>query len=163
MESSGHRQLRATEQCPGGLSLVDDQSGKSVLIRRPPCSLDADETLDTPWIIASCLGGQTVLYDIRSLAWHRFACDACDGGDGSDWLGSGSQWLLFAPRCGAEHQLCSPPDYQFLSIPSGTVRDWQYTTNDTVPDLDSPSLVRKLCAPLRLPATLVGDAWTSYA
>ena len=78
----------------------------------------------------------------------------CKTGDpqcSTDYAAIGSQWFEFQITCGYH---CGPTTFGFQNIQSGEVDDqppdWKPGGTE-IPDLNSPTLTRTLCEPLRVP------------
>lgn len=155
----------------GSGALIDEQTGKRVTLA-PPTGCYFDNANSAPlggsWVVATCNppppGPLFELYSIRSRTWTPFSPDTkqmfafnagCKGGDpqcGASYSAIGDRWIEFEITCGYH---CGPTTFAFQNIRSGQVndqpRDWKPGGTE-IPDLNSPTLTRVLCRPLRLPA-----------
>jgi hypothetical protein len=140
------------------LVALDDRTGARTLVGG--CGMSA---LGSPWVAFDCIsGGFFQLFDIRTRTWHYVRCDRlCDAN--SPWLGGvivGARWLGLqidphAPCGDGEHNSCGPTTYLFYNIASGRSRTPRVGPT-TIVDLDSPTLTRRLCAPLAEPTSPPG-------
>jgi hypothetical protein len=121
--------------------LINDQTGRQTRITAPNgCFIEA---IGAPWIYCAS-ESRPRLYDMRIGRWRSFSCGSCDitlqvEGIGADWI-----WLLGE----SDHESHA----YFASIPGGR-RHTGWPGGNTIPDLDSPNLVHKVCSPLQVPAS----------
>jgi hypothetical protein len=104
-----------------------------------------------PWL-GGCGPNSDLLYDLRNGGYAPIApCSACSySGDGEFLIGKDWLWTDGLP-C---NPVCHP---QFQNLSTGELRTWSPSATD-LPDLNSPSLVRAVCAPLTVPPSWDGEA-----
>jgi hypothetical protein len=131
----------------GGV-LINEQTGKARSVPRADCFAIAVSA--GRWLLFDCYGnslGNYQLYSISHSSWRPVAAPAR-----ANPVAIGAYWIeYFAVDSGT---------YVFQNIKTGTLRTlsaWR-PGGTTIPDLNSPSLARRLCSPLRVPAD-----WTPYA
>jgi hypothetical protein len=131
----------------GGV-LINEQTGMRRSVPRSDCFAIAVSA--GRWVLFVCYGssaGNYQLYSIPHRSWRPVAAPARANPDAI-----GAYWIeYFAVDSGT---------YVFHNIKTGTLRTlstWR-PGGTTIPDLSSPSLARRLCSPLRVPAD-----WTPYA
>lgn len=147
-------------QRPGG-TVIDEKTGKRTSVVPPTRSgylCDVPSAFGGPWLAFECVlpastsqaqKYQLELYRIPTRDW-LVVPQAVDGpveGVGADWI---EYW---AAQAGAPQ-----PQFVFQNIESGQTRTlpgWR-PGGQVIPDLNSPALGRRLCAPLRIP-----DAWSA--
>jgi hypothetical protein len=158
---------------PTGSSVVsDEQTGKRVVLTPPAgCYLDNfnSAALGGSWVVATCNPpppGPRYLYELYSIpdgTWtpftpnvkQMFAFNAdCKTGDptcSASYTAIGAHWIEFQISCGYH---CGPTTFGFQNIKTGQVDDqppdWKPGGTE-IPDLNSPTLTRKLCKPLMVP------------
>jgi hypothetical protein len=149
----GHYALFRTARTPGvGYLLFDDRTGRS----RRLFGGCGDPLLGPPWVLYDC-GAGSALYDITTRKYRTLHCGlACDSVGDTQADGIGSHWIVYNENAHCNHD-CQPL-VDFVRVPSGTERGatlsrWQYI------DLNSLSLVRRICSPLRPTAT---GLWAFY-
>lgn len=98
------------------------------------------------------------LYNIATRKWRALGCDSprCMP-DGTMGYALGARWLEFIVQgqqsCGdGIHFECGPDTYAFYNLRTHRARRGSPQTSTRIVDLGSPTLVRKLCPPLRVPA-----------
>jgi hypothetical protein len=135
------------EPISGGI-LLNEQTGKRTSVPRADCFAIAVSA--GHWVLFDCYGssaGNYQLYSIPHRTWRPVVAPARANPDAI-----GVYWIeYFAVDSGT---------YVFENIKTGTLRTlspWR-PGGTTIPDLNSPSLAGRLCAPLRVPAD-----WTPYA
>lgn len=160
----------------GRALLIDGRTGKRVtLAPRAGCSFDDGHysPLGGSWVVTGCRSGSFELYSIPTGRWIRFTPDL-----DQMYAASGLCANRYPPLCGAQYATIGSEwiefdvSYGYHSgpiVPTYTrIRSGQITTEppgvtpggNQILDLDSPSLTRTLCDPLRLPvpfATIVPD------
>ena len=132
--------------------VIDESTGKRVLFSRPNCNTWGPP-LEPPWLLLACPGG-AALFGLASGAWHNVALDAEVRADiplevGADWLELGRPCQLH-PNCTVAVGFQNLLTKEVVSVNDPRLRDWR-RGGTTAIDLDSPSLTRPLCAPLRVP------------
>jgi hypothetical protein len=149
-----------TQRCASGFLLFDDQTGKRALIRSIPPSCNPRafgarvDAFGTPWVMFFC-GNDDELYNVVTRTWRPLGyCAGCAGDVVREALGA--RWLeidLQLPgSCGDGHFSCGPVRPIFFNLQTRKLRHSWQKSRTTVLDLDSPTLVRHLCTPLRTPA-----------
>jgi hypothetical protein len=137
------------ENFSGG-TLVDEQTGKRISIRRPSCI--GGWLARNSWLLLYCESAARQWYDLYSIAHHRMARTGTPIPDGMNPVAIGKDWIqYFAVDTGT---------YVFQNIRTQKLRRlraWR-PGGGVIPDLNMPSLAQKLCAPLRVPSD-----WTPYA
>lgn len=150
-------------------TVIDEVTGHRIPLVAPSnCTiLDRFEPIGGRWVLATCSppANSYALFDSTSRSWRRlFASDAVFAADPAcastncraSPIALGSRWIQFYVNC-VEH--CYSPTYVFQNIQTGTVepgpRGWA-VGGHTIPNLDSPQLAEKLCAPLRVPTGMYG-------
>lgn len=138
----------------GDFVLIDDQTGTETMVP-DPCN--ADGTLGFPWVGFYC-GSSFRLYNFQTHKWRRLACDAvCQGYTYSQSIRAiGAKWLVVQvpphDPCGdGVHNSCGPTTYSFYNINTGRPRSPRTGAGEVV-DLNSPSLMRRVCRPLQVPS-----------
>ncbi len=144
-------------------TLIDERTGTETSVAYPGCYLpefNPRSPLGGPWLMLDCDLGGFELYNLYTGEWKAvdpdpgsfsYEADCGDGmppysgvivaGFGADWI----EWNHFTRVC--------PGVYHFQNIVTGQVQSlpgWQ-AGGRIVPDLDSPSLARTLCRPLKVP------------
>jgi len=141
--------------------LIDDQTGQEAALSAPfllgptgnqtNCSIDG---IGLPWVFADCADGRTALYSISRHSWRVVpAPTGYFGGppvaDHQSAVGrDGIEWFRFIH----EGPCCNTVSFYYQDIATGQVRA-DPTTPTMFPDLDSPSLARAVCSPLRVPSS----------
>jgi hypothetical protein len=143
----------------GGI-LIDERTGRRTLISRPGCNAVA---IGGPWLLFSCSNdnGQTVKFELYALSGagsRPFTLNPdivkkwC-GTDTSchlDPIGVGTNWVKLL-------QNCAKCGFSYVLQNIGTATEARDPTGrTTVADLNSPTLVRKVCSPLSVPHADVG-------
>ena len=143
---------------PGG-TLIDEQTGsKKSIVPPSPAGYDCPSAsaIGGPWLAFGCVAQdptsganayEFALYRIATGRW-RVVPDVISG----NVLGVGADWIEIWAADAGEPQ----PRLVFQNLITGktqTLAAWQ-PGGDTVPDLNSPALGRRLCAPVRVP-----NAW----
>jgi hypothetical protein len=141
--------------------LIDDRTGKQVVLRAclPQAPGSNQGLLGGPWAAFDCGARPRFrLYNIRTHKWGRVACTgSCQRN--YNYVGIarvGAKWLALsvAPHqpCGdREHNDCGNYSYLFYNIATGRQKVPR-TSTSTIIDLDSPTMTRRLCRPLQVPA-----------
>jgi hypothetical protein len=144
-------------------TLIDERTGTKTTVAYPGCYLpefNPRSPLGGPWLMLNCDLGEFELYNLYTGEWKAvdpdpgsfsYENDCGDGmppysgvivaGFGADWI----EWVHFTRVCRGT--------YHFQNIDTGQVQSlpgWR-AGGRIVPDLDSPSLVRTLCLPLKVP------------
>jgi hypothetical protein len=143
---------------PGG-ALIDEQTGNKrsiVPLAESGLSCGQASAIGGSWLAFVCklasranqpAKNQIELYRIPTRQW-RSVPDALGG----PVLGVGADWIeIWVPEPNVPH-----PQFAFQNIFSGktqTLAGWQ-PGGQVIPDLNSPSLGQRLCAPVRVP-----DVW----
>jgi hypothetical protein len=132
-----------------GGTLIDEHTGKHSSIARPGCIA---EFFGGPWLLFEC-GTPTVtqlaLYRPATRSWRVVSWNA-------DALGSpdavGAYWIESATYQSCPDRCDNVPHHAFTRIATGAQGTVGWVPDgNIVPGLDSPSLVHKLCSPLRVP------------
>jgi hypothetical protein len=124
--------------------LLDEQTGQGRYVSRPGCEA---ALLGGPWLLFDCYPQtpRIALYRISTGQWVTLQPPP---GGGRPWA-VGADWIQYNTDE-------SPYQFVFQSITTGRLRTlhaW-HAGGRTVPNLDSPTLSRKLCPAVRVP-----DAW----
>jgi hypothetical protein len=135
--------------------LINDRTGKQTRLSQPGCS--AAIAIGVPWVLFQCADDFS-LYDVSTRRWSTVTCgERClEAVTQSLAIEIGRRWIEIVETghgdCGdGEHETCGPETYLFKNIRTGELRSAPSPTASQVRDLDSPSLVRNLCPPLRVP------------
>jgi hypothetical protein len=143
-------------------TLIDDRTGKRTSIVSPVGCYPT--VIGGGWLLFRCDG--LTLYSLASGAWRSVPRVAGLSGPASPDapipVAVGSRWIEFDTRIcefGGSH--CSNDQYVFESLQTGKVSK-DPTSATTVADLNSPSLGRKVCSPLRVPKANVGSEEDVY-
>jgi hypothetical protein len=143
--------------------LVDDLTGEQTVLGfglgpEGPCSV---ESIGFPWVAASCAGtnggggfggagfGGAQLYSIPDHTYHVVQApnrEPCGGVPSFCHLQVGRYWIEW-DNVGPGPNVVA---YHYQNIATGQVVA-DPTTTSTVPDLNLPRLVRRVCAPLTVP------------
>jgi len=151
--------------------LIDERSGKRVALAPPRgCYFDNANAaaLGGSWVVARCSPpppGPRYLYEFYSIpnrTWTPFTPNVkqmfafntdCKTGDpqcDAAYVAVGNRWIEFQITCGYH---CGPTTFAFQNIQTGQVNDqpadWR-PGGTQIPDLNSPTLARTLCKPLRV-------------
>jgi hypothetical protein len=148
--------------CYSGFLLLDDKTGKQAPVHGNGCNEDL--AVGAPWVLADC-HLTFRLYNIQTQKWRPLRCGppGCMP-NGTFAFHVGSRWLQFdvqeAGSCGdGVHNTCGPITHTFYNITTGARRHAPHQTAATIIDLASPTLVRTVCRPLRVPS---GGSLTFY-
>ena len=172
LSGSGRFVLALFENGAGHDVLIDDQTGKRSRLNVPHgCGLGpfamGGGLLLFPCGYAGASLPPMKLYRLssprgwRALAWNPQLvqrCDAQDPQDGQNTLCAptaiGSHWIEVAvTNCEQFGHDCSSGSNVFQNLDTGRLANDPTSVGGTViPDLNSPTLARKLCAPLRVPS-----------
>ncbi len=172
LSGSGRFVLALFENGAGHDVLIDDQTGKRSRLNVPHgCGLGpfamGGGLLLFPCGYAGASLPPMKLYRLssprgwRALAWNPQLvqrCDAQDPQDGQNTLCAptaiGSHWIEVAvTNCEQFGHDCSSGSNMFQNLDSGRLANDPTSVGGTViPDLNSPTLARKLCSPLRVPS-----------
>jgi hypothetical protein len=149
--------------------LVDDRTEMRVKIRNSySCGWLEPRALGAPSVLFFCGGSDERVYNVVTGRWRRIgrAEPACVGVGGGQTLepqsgqpvgeAVGARWVERQVQCPGPctpdyHNTCGPIEQVFINIRTGKVRRDLPGSPTTILDLDSPTLARKLCAPLRVP------------
>lgn len=149
----------AIDHADGSVGLIDERSGEARLITNPnqEAGCGIGYAIVGPWLTGSCTnqgGGFTAeLYAIATGLWRSVPVPDCfDWGDGGT-TGStrcgfviGSDWLTWSESC----QGCDPGQgVVALNSQDLPLKHLPRTSPTTLADLGSPTLLKRLCAPLR--------------
>lgn len=160
----------------GAGTVIDEQTGKRTFVSRPGCAVGGvrgqfSTTLTLaagdPWLLFVCDQNAPVepieLYSFATRQWRSVTpppySDPCPPGNvcAPSPIAVGADWIEYDVICGMEH--CTDT-YAFQNIATGQVQgppmDWR-AGGRTVPDLNSPTLARQLCSPLRVPRGNPGE------
>jgi hypothetical protein len=123
-----------------GGTVIDDQTGQRTAFVHPDCG---PFVFGGPWLLAECVppAPESVgLEQLTSGAWLTFTTAV-----GEHPVAAGADWIEF--------RRVDPFTYTFENVSTGIVRSIPYRAGGrTIPDLNSPTLVRRLCSPLRVPS-----------
>jgi hypothetical protein len=133
--------------------LLDERIGKRTTIFPPVgatwCSGDA---LGGPWLVAGCSFGQPSALEAYSLTagtWQplNYTPGVCQltTQESCDAVSIGTHWIDIKESC----YHCATT-YVFQDIQTGNTRS-DPTGPTTIPDVNSPTLGRRVCSPLRVP------------
>jgi hypothetical protein len=141
--------------------LVDDRTEKRVSIKNSSsCGWLEARALGAPSILFFCGHGERV-YNIVTRKWRPVPCSnsRCAGPQGAEVVREavGARWVEYdqqwpGPCTPDYHNTCGPIEPVFVNIRTGGVRRSWPKSPTTILDLDSPTLARRLCTPLRVPA-----------
>lgn len=141
-----------TRACPSRFLLLDDSAGKQTVLR--PGGYTTVQAFAAPWILFS-----HNLYNIVTHKWRPLGCSSpkC-APDGTIGVVLGARWLEMIVQghqsCGdGVHFECGPDTYVYYNLLTHQVRHGSPQTSTRVVDPDSPTLTRRVCAPLRVPAS----------
>jgi hypothetical protein len=137
--------------------LIDDVTGHTTILSRNGC---VEGALSTTWVAFQC-GAGAIAFQLYNIQTHKWRVLGCYGQCAANLeiisvIGVGAKWLALyvSPHsdCGpATHKsVCGPPGYYFLNIATRKLRTSVMQTARKVVDLSSSSLLRPLCAPLRI-------------
>lgn len=140
---------------PGGLDTVlDEVTGRRMLLELPPDCLNPLDPalLGQTWVLENCDTTHVDLYNLARRTWRSVSLFArcrelLEAKSGSDCTPTavGTDWIEFdaeTPRQGDKSV--------FQAIATGAVHP-DPTGPTTVPNLNSPALAGRVCAPLRVP------------
>jgi hypothetical protein len=138
----------------GARIVVDETSGRRARLRLPNyCrSPKRDSILGDGWLLEPCDTSRLALYSVARRHWRSIAvapgCVHFHAGRGSSCFPTavGTDWIQFD-----EESTHFGDVNVFQNIHTGALRR-DPTGTRTFPDLDSPRLARRLCAPLRVPS-----------
>ena len=152
-----------------GGTLLDEATGRRTMVVRPGCRYSAGPVSGSSWLVFDCNATPNTtstpapeLYSMVSGSWHgvtpsRAIADPCapnysqPGGcdEHSNPGAAGRNWLEYSVgNCPGVHCSSRP---EFQNLQSGVVRGKDPTGGSSILDLNSPSLSRRLCSPLRVP------------
>lgn len=139
------------------LVVVDDQTGRRSKVKVPAGCGIWDGAFGPPWILFNCTGQAPKLYDVRTHTWHRFRCGALCDGTNLRGEAMGAHWVLFSqqPFCDPHTMTCGDPQLIYVNVLTGKARRLTPSTT-SIADLNSPTLVRRVCSPLQAPLTFYG-------
>jgi hypothetical protein len=166
----GGRYVLITPRGPWGAGgsavVVDEQTGEQTIV--PPEEVPPQPCypvgIGFPWVSADCYDARAALYSIPNQSWQLLPTPsgACVGagippncGDSPSLVGR--FWVEWV-RSVHTGPCCTNLSRYYQSISTGQVRS-DPTNAKTIPDLDSPSLARSVCAPLSVPGS-AGDFGT---
>jgi hypothetical protein len=138
----------AAEHFSGG-TLVDERTGRRDQVARSGCE---GLLAGGPWLLFYCHSTTAPSYALYSMPRHRMVRTGMSATGGMNPVAIGSDWI--------QYFVVATGGYVFENVTTQRLRSllaWR-AGGTTVPDLNSRSLARKLCAPLRVPAD-----WTPYA
>jgi hypothetical protein len=143
-----------TRACASRFLLIDDRTGKRTVLR--PGGYATVQAFGAPWILFSH-NLRAELYNIATRRWTPFRCGNGCAPDGTLYEVIGARWVEFVVQgqqsCGdGVHFECGPVTYAFYNLRTHKVRHGSPQTSTRIVDLDSPTLVRRVCKPLRAPA-----------
>jgi hypothetical protein len=141
------------QACASRFLLIDDRTGKRTVLR--PGGYTTVVSFGAPWILFDH-NLRFELYNIATKRWRPLGCDGGCQPDGTFAYALGTNWLEFIVEghqdCGdGIHFECGPETYAFYNLRTHRVRHGLPQTSTRIDDLDWPTLVRKLCSPLRVP------------
>ena len=132
-------------------TLLDERTGQRTLVRFPgDCRhpVGSQESLGDSWLLADCAQRRLGLYSLQAHRWRSLAvrgpcrhqARSCSA------IAIGSQWVEY------DRSSTSTGDtFFFQNVVTGAVRR-DPRTSRVLPDLDSPALGRRVCAPVRVPS-----------
>lgn len=143
--------------------LIDEKTRRRTRVRSPRCP--ATPQFGGRWLMFDCAPGRPLtaeLYELGSGRWRRVTASPsiqaqCAGTTpGACGIsGFGAQWIEYNVICAN----CVDPESVFQNIDTGVVRSAPADSPSRVVDLDSRSLLRDVCSPVRAPA---GGSLTFY-
>jgi hypothetical protein len=142
-----------SQACASRFLLIDDRTGKHTVLR--PGGYTYVLAFGAPWILfARDLNFE--LYNLATRKWRPLGCNGRCQPDATVGYVLGTRWLEFIVEgqqsCGdGVHFECGPDTYAYYNLHTHEVRHGSPQTSKRIVDLDSPTLVRRLCAPLRVP------------
>jgi hypothetical protein len=123
-----------------GGTVIDDQTGQRTAFVHPDCG---PFVFGGPWLLAECVppASESVgLERLASGAWRTFTTAV-----GEHPVAAGADWIEF--------RRVDAFTYTFESVSTGIVRTIPYRAGGrSIPDLNAPALVRRLCSPLHVPS-----------
>lgn len=132
-------------------TLLNERSGQRTVVRLPgDCRhpVGSQEFLGDSWLLADCAQCRLGLYSLRAHRWRSLAvrgpcrhqAKSCSA------IATGSRWVEYDRS--SSH---TGDTFFFQNIVSGVVRR-DPRTSRVLPDLDSPTLARRVCRPVRVPS-----------
>lgn len=132
-------------------TLLDERSGRRTLVLVPgDCRhpVGSQEFIGDSWLVADCAQRTLGLYSLRAHRWRSLAVRGlCRRQPRScSATAIGSRWVEYD-----RSTLRTGDTFLFQDIATGVVRR-DPTTSRVLPNLDSPTLARRVCAPVRVPS-----------
>jgi hypothetical protein len=126
-------------------TVINDRTGQRTAFVHPDCG---PFVFGGPWLLAECVPpvpASVGLEELTTGAWLTFTAPV-----GEHPVAAGADWIEFM-RLESCSDYCRFA-YTFENIRTGTLRTIPYRGGGrTIPDLNTPTLARRLCSPLRLP------------
>ncbi len=151
--------------------VISDLTGRRTNFANGTCIHAA---IGAPWVLFDCGGGNGTdglgLYNMQTGKWRYVQCNSSACADVlQETVGYrvGARWVEFVEEgrqsCGdGEHFTCGPQATVFYNIRTHRLRYSWHQSTTTILDLDVPSLVRQVCAPLKAPVTFYGSFAITY-
>jgi hypothetical protein len=141
------------EHFSGG-TLVDEETGSQKSVPRTGCY---GIIVGAPWLMFYCPSAPRPTYELYSIPQHRVVRAGIPADTGMNPVAIGKAWIrYFVVKTGA---------YIFQNIKTQKTRTLSALRpgGRVIPDLNSPTLARKLCSPLRVPSDWAPYArWSTY-
>lgn len=155
MTSGDYALLSINTHNPASVYLViDDKTHRQTRVTAPSgCQMWGSAPFAAPWIVFACVQGNPFrLYNVASHRWRALDCGvACENiglaapeAFGRDWMEVNEE-----AYCDPRATPC-PSTTAFVSLPDGHVGTFHPAARHIL-DLNSPTLSRKVCAPLSMP------------
>jgi hypothetical protein len=146
---------KPTESCASYFLLINEQTGRRVTIHGS--GFEYVLAFGPPWILFFH-NLRFQIYNIDTGKSRPLDCTGACMPSSTIGYALGALWLeLFVQQQGScgdgVHYDCGPVTQSFYNLVTHKFRSRQTTTSRTILDLDSPSLLRRVCSPLRVPAT----------
>jgi hypothetical protein len=142
----------------GSGTLVDERTGKRRGIAEPGC---APSEIGGGWVLFECSPStrRLGLYAIATGKWHTISWRGVGYPQavGSDWID-----FLNDPGCPDSGPCDSQSRHEFQNIHTGKVVSDYRPVGNRIPDLNSPTLYHRLCAPLHTTTSVLGDGATVF-
>lgn len=134
-------------------TLIDEQTGRRTRVRLPTdcrAGRRVAPVLGDSWMLADCRRGRVDLYSPADGGWQAVTVATACRNFGSSAGGCipvavGTDWIEYDKQ---SYRLGD--QFMFQNIATGAVSG-DPTGTTTLPDLDSPVLAQRVCAPLRVP------------
>jgi hypothetical protein len=145
-------QISSSSTETGGVVLHENSGRRFPVPAAPNCQdVTAPNLVGGSWLLFNCARGAVQLYAIPGGPWQQVASQPSEecgatGMAACEPIAVGSHWIHFdrtCYHCGDTNVFFNIDTKQLASDP---------TTQTTAADLNSPTLARRLCSPLRVPA-----------